>query len=86
MVLKHRVSYLHGNEACNKLLAFKSTYNKSISEKVSTHITEIFNKQYFQFQSNFSCNYAQNKFFEKSKMAAKMAAKDDGHFVERLLP
>ena len=47
VVLKHRVSYLHGNEAWNKLLSFKPTYNKNITEKLSTHITEISNKQYF---------------------------------------
>ena len=73
VVLKHRVSYRHGNEAWNKLFTFKPTYNKNITEKLSTHITEIFNKQYFQFQSNVSCNYAKNKILEKSKMAAKVA-------------
>ena len=69
IVLKQRVSYLHGNEAWNKLLTFKPTYNKNVTEKLSTHITEIFNKHYFQFQSNVSRNFAKNKFFEKSKMA-----------------
>ena len=78
MVVKHRVSYLHGNEAWNKLLTFKPTYNKNITEKLSTHITEILNKQYFQFQSNVPCNFAKNKSFEKSKMAVKMAAKMAG--------
>ena len=75
VVLKHRVSYQHGNEAWNKLSTFKPTYNKNITEKLSTHITEIFNKQYFQFQSNVFCNFAKNKILEKSKMAVKMAAK-----------
>ena len=54
VVLKHRVSYRHENEAWNKLLTFKPTCNKNITEKLSTHITEIFNKQYLQFQSNVS--------------------------------
>ena len=54
------------------------TYNKKITEKLSTHITEVFNKHYFQFQSNLSCNFAKNKIFEKSKMAAKMAVKMAG--------
>ena len=49
VVLKHRVSYRHENEAWNKLLTFKPTCNKNITEKLSTHITEIFNKQYLQF-------------------------------------
>ena len=78
VVLKHRVSYLHGNEAWNKLLTFKPTYNKNIAEKSSTHITEIFIKQYFQLQPNVSCNFAKNKILEKSKMAAKMAVKVAG--------
>ena len=69
VVLKHRVSYRHENEAWNKLLTFKPTCNKNITEKLSTHITEIFNKQYLQFQSNVSCNFAKNKILEKSKMA-----------------
>ena len=46
VVLKHRVSYLHGNKAWNKLLTFKPTHNKNITVKLSTHITEILNKQY----------------------------------------
>ena len=78
MVLKHRVSYLHGNEAWNKLLTFKPTYNNNITEKLSTHITEISNKQYFQLQSNVSYNFAKNKILEKSKMAAKMEVKVAG--------
>ena len=75
VVLKHRLSYLHGNKAWNKLSTFIPSYNKNITEKLSTHVTEISNKQYFQFQSNVSCNFAKNKILEKSKMAAKMAAK-----------
>ena len=78
MVLKRRVLHLHGNEAWNKLLTFRSTYNKNITEKLSTHITEVFNKQYLQFQSNVSCNFAKIKSFEKSKVAAKMAIKMAG--------
>ena len=78
MVLKHQVSYLHGNEAWNKLSTFIPTYNNNITEKLSTHITEISNKQYFQLQSNVSCNFAKNKILEKSKMAAKMAVKVAG--------
>ena len=85
-VLKHRVLYRHGNEAWNKLLTFKPTYNKNITEKLSTHITEIFNKQYFQFQSNVSGNFAKNKILEKSKMAAKMAAKVANILWKELLP
>ena len=86
MVLKHRVLYRHGNEAWNKFLTFKPTYNKNITEKLFTHITEIFNKQYFQFQSNVSCNFAKNKILEKSKMAAKMAAKVANILWKELLP
>ena len=78
MILKHRISYLHGNEAWNKLLTFKLTYNKAITEKLTTHIAEILNKQNFQFQSNVSCNSAKNASFEKSKMAAKMVAEMAG--------
>ena len=80
MVLKHWVSYLHGNEAWEKLSTFNPTYNKNITEKLSTHITEIFIKQHFQFQSNVSCNFAKNQ------MAAKMAAKVAGILWKELLP
>ena len=62
------------------------TYNKNITEKLSTHITEISNKQYFQFQSNVSCNVAKNKILEKSKMAAKIAAKVANILWKELLP
>ena len=86
MVLKHWVSYRHGNKAWNKLLTFMPTYNKNITEKLSTHITEISNKQYFQFQSKVSCNVAKNKILEKSKMAAKMAAKVANILWKELLP
>ena len=80
VVLKHWVSYLHGNEAWEKLSTFNPTYNKNITEKLSTHITEIFIKQHFQFQSNVSCNFAKNQ------MAAKMAAKVAGILWKELLP
>ena len=65
---------------------FIPSYNKNITEKFSTHVTEISNKQYFQFQSNVSCNFAKNKTLEKSKMAAKMAAKLAGILWIELLP
>ena len=86
VVLKHRVLHLHGNEARNKLLSFRPTYNKNITEKLSTHITEVFNKQYLQFQSNISCNFAKNKIFEKIQDGGQNGGQDGGHFVERLLP
>ena len=44
VVLKHRVSYVHGNETWNKLLTFKPTYNENITEKISTRIIKLSNK------------------------------------------
>ena len=85
--IKHRISYLHGNEAWDKPLTFKPIYNKNITEKLSTHITEIFNKQYFQSQSNVSCNFAKTKTdFWKIQDGGQNGGQDGGHFVERLVP
>ena len=57
------------------LLSFRPICNKNITEKSSTHIIELINKQYFKFWLKISCKFAKIYIFKKSKMVANMAAK-----------